>query len=127
MYNHVVVEVANLYKSVEFYDRLLGCIGISRYEDKPKGPAWAYGSPACTFWVHAPGDQRVGGGHICFNAHSEAEVDSFFGSAEALGGRKEQDTPGGYPAANGWHYTALVSDLDGNKIEAVYVNSSSTI
>lgn len=122
MFNHVVIPVADLEKSTAFYDSLLEILDIKRYEDRER--ARAYGSPECTFWLLSDPEYRVGSGHICFNANTKEAVDDFYKLAQALGGQGEGHPPAGYEAVNGFHYNALMSDLDGNKIEAVFVSHS---
>jgi catechol 2,3-dioxygenase-like lactoylglutathione lyase family enzyme len=120
IFNHVSVHVRDLDKSRAFYDPLLKVIGLSRYEEGKHADACAYGTPECTFWVRAPGAYGVGSGHICFNAASKAEVEEFFRTGAALGG-EGLGKPASYAAGGLQHYTAMVADPDGNRVEAVCV------
>jgi len=120
MYNHVSVHVRDLEKSAHFYDQILRHIGAARDEPRKFSDTWHYRIKGREdfFCVRAPGpEMAVGSGHICFTAPNKEAVDAFFSACSALGG-----TGLGPPNTfDGNHYTALASDLDGNKIEAVHI------
>ena len=133
MFNHVVTDVEDLEKSVVLYDELLRPLGVTRYEQQ--GPSWLYGAPGCTFYLHSPTvyDRKTGSGHVCFNAPDEDSVDAFYAAWLRITGktapeeRREFYIPGNPPnryedeADQEIHYSCLVEDFDGNKIEAVAV------
>jgi predicted lactoylglutathione lyase len=120
MFDHVSVHVKDLERSRIFYDGLLGIFGLAREEPRRFDDTWHYRAAGRQdfFCVRAPGpDMSIGSGHICFTAPSETAVEEFFRAGVALGGQ-----PLGSPETyEGVNYTAMVSDLDGNKIEAVFV------
>lgn len=119
--NHVSIGTTKLSKAVVFYDSVLSTLSITR-SHYIENVAAAYGE-AFEFWVGYPcqGEATSGNGaHIAFNAPSKKAVDEFYATALALGGRCE-GRPGLRPEYGEAYYAAFVRDLDGNKIEAVFL------
>lgn len=119
--NHVSVGVSNVTSSVAFYDSLLSTLSIKR-SHCIENVAAAYGEHF-EFWVGCPckeGASAGNGTHIAFNAPSREAVDRFYASALALGGSCA-GKPNLRPEYGETYYAAFVRDLDGNKLEAVFI------
>lgn len=119
--NHVSVGASDVALAVKFYDSVLATLSISRahYIDNV---AAAYGDNF-EFWVGCPCENQpsIGNGsHVAFNAPTKAAVDAFYRTAIEQGGRCE-GKPGLRPEYGESYYAAFVRDLDGNKIEAVFM------
>lgn len=128
MLHHVSIGVANVERAAQFYDAVLKKLGFRRVmEVMPYGIA--YGLKAPEFWVHLPHDQNApssgNGTHIAFTANSKAAVNAFHAAAVSAGG-KDEGAPGPRPEYTPDYYGAFVRDLDGNKIEAVFFDMSTS-
>jgi catechol 2,3-dioxygenase-like lactoylglutathione lyase family enzyme len=123
MLHHVSIGVANVERAAQFYDAVLSKLGFRRVmEVTPYGIAYGIRMPQ--FWVQLPHDQGAPSGgngtHIAFNANTKAAVNAFHAAALAAGG-KDEGAPGPRPEYTAQYYGAFVRDLDGNKIEAVFL------
>ena len=123
MLHHVSVGVADVTRAASFYDSVLGALGYKRVmEFMPY--AVAYGVTAPAFWVQLPHDQKAAssgnGTHIGFTANNRKAVHAFHEAALAAGGT-DAGAPGPRPEYTPNYYGAFVRDLDGNKIEAVFL------
>ncbi len=123
MLHHVSIGVADVERAARFYDSVLSKLGFKRVmEITPYGIA--YGLQMPQFWVQMPHDQNGpssgNGTHIAFSASSKSAVNAFHAAAVSAGG-KDEGAPGPRPEYTAAYYGAFVRDLDGNKIEAVYL------
>ena len=123
MLHHVSIGVADVERAARFYDAVLSKLGFKRVmEVMPYGIA--YGLKMPQFWVQLPHDQgscSSGNGiHIAFEARSRGAVNAFHAAALSAGGR-DDGAPGPRPEYTTNYYGAFVRDLDGNKIEAVFL------
>jgi len=121
MFSHVTIGSSDPNKAAQFYDRVLGTLGIKELF-KMDGVA-AYGEPTGgkTFIVKPfdGGAHVVGnGGHVAYLARTRAQVDEFYKTALELGGASEGE-PGLRPHYHANYYGAYVRDPEGNKIQAV--------
>jgi catechol 2,3-dioxygenase-like lactoylglutathione lyase family enzyme len=118
--DHVSVEVADLERSMRFYQLALLPLGLARLVTRPATIGFGKGYPE--FWINLrAGMAQVepgGGVHICLRAKSIAEVDAFHTAALNAGGRSD-GAPGLRPHGRVRYYAAFVIDPDGNRIEAV--------
>ncbi len=119
--SHVSVGTNDVSLAVKFYDAVLSALSVKRahYIDNV---AAAYGEKF-EFWVGSPCDGKASlgnGSHIAFQAPTKDAVDSFYFTALELGGSCE-GKPGMRPEYGENYYAAFVRDLDGNKIEAVFM------
>ena len=121
MFSHVTIGTRDPAKAAEFYDEVLGTLGIEPLF-KIEGVV-AYGEPtgAKTFLLRpfdggapAPGN----GWHAAYLAETHAQVDAFHAKALELGGTCE-GPPGPRPHFHPNYYGAYVRDPEGNKIQAV--------
>lgn len=119
-FTHVTVGTNNLAKAREFYDNILGKIGLKRLADLGEnGSIW--GKDAPSFFVLKPANGEpatIGNGvTVSFAAPNRASIRAFHDTALAAGAKDE-----GAAGPRGWApnaYAAYVRDLDGNKL-AVY-------
>jgi catechol 2,3-dioxygenase-like lactoylglutathione lyase family enzyme len=117
MLDHISIYIADLDRSIAFYDNVLGTLGIQRSFAIP-GIA-AYGQ--MFFWLYAgkaedsvvPARQ-----HLAFKANDRAAVDAFYQVALSHGG-KDNGAPGIRSNYHPKYYAAYAIDPDGYKLEAV--------
>jgi catechol 2,3-dioxygenase-like lactoylglutathione lyase family enzyme len=122
MFSHVMVGVSDLEKSRQFYDALLGTLGI--------GPGVAnknryfYRSPTGTFGITTPinGEPacHANGGTIGFAMQSPEQADAFHAAGVAHGGTTCEEPPGWRDNGVGKLYLAYLRDPDGNKLCALH-------
>jgi len=112
--HHVSVESADLERSAEFYDSVLGPLGWRRQIDTEERVAWGIVRPV--FYVVARNDARAGGGHVCFGANGISAVKAAWEGGLARGGVNQGD-PGQRPEHGPTYYAAYLRDPDGHRIE----------
>ncbi|HKU24433.1 MAG TPA: VOC family protein [Candidatus Sulfotelmatobacter sp.] len=120
IFTHVAVGTNDLERARDFYDNILGKIGLKRITDLgDNGSAW--GQNSLSFFVLKPVNGQpatVGNGvTVSFEAPDRASIHAFHEAALAAGATDE-----GAAGPRGWApnaYAAYVRDLDGNKL-AVY-------
>lgn len=120
IFTHVTVGTNNLDKARQFYDTVLGTLGLKRLTDLGQnGSIW--GDKAPSFFVLKPANGQAAsvgnGGMVSFQAPNRAAVQAFHDAALAAGSKDE-----GAPGPRDWAvdaYAAYTRDADGNKI-AVY-------
>lgn len=124
--DHVTITAGELPVSLAFYDAALGALGLVRTvdlvdeeEDDPPVEAAAWGpagGPALVWLVSGPSPTR--GAHLRLHADSRRQVETFFATAVAAGGRPH-DAPRRWALYRTGEFNAIVADPDGNLIEAV--------
>lgn len=121
MFSHVTIGSKDPNKAAEFYDEVLGTLGISTLFNFDGVVAYGDAAGPKTFIVKpfdggppAPGN----GGHLAYLAKTRAEVDAFYGAALKLGGTDE-GPPGLRLHYHPNYYGAYVRDPEGNKLQAV--------
>lgn len=125
MLHHVSVGVRDVERAMKFYDPVLKALGYKRVVNYLPG-AVAYGESKHKpeFWVGLPHDQKLPNGgngtHVAFAAKGKAAVNKFHAAALAAGGSNNGE-PGPRPDYGPAYYGAFVYDLDGNKVEAVFL------
>jgi catechol 2,3-dioxygenase-like lactoylglutathione lyase family enzyme len=122
MFSHVMLGAHDLEASRQFYDALLGTLGI--------GPGVAnkeryfYRSPTGTFAITKPINgqpaSHANGGTLGFLAQSVQQVQAFHAAGVANGGTTCEDPPGYREGPAGKLYLAYLRDPSGNKICALY-------
>jgi catechol 2,3-dioxygenase-like lactoylglutathione lyase family enzyme len=116
MIDHTGVTVSDVAKSKAFYSAALGPLGygiIMEFEG-----AVGFGvPPKPDFWI-GEGKPNVPPIHVAFRADSRTQVDAFYKTAMAAGGR-DNGAPGPRPHYHANYYGAFVLDPDGHNIEAV--------
>ena len=117
IYTHVTVGTNDLAKSREYYDNVLGTLGLKRIADLgDNGSIWGHDKPS--FFVLKPANGEpatVGNGvTVLFESQDRASVAAFHAASLAAGGPDE-----GAVGPRGWApnaFAAYTRDPDGNKI-----------
>lgn len=111
VFSHVFIGASDVEKSADFYDAVLGTLGINNLD--PFGNGWIlYGREKPAFIITRPANGVTAG----FAAASPEEVDDFHAADLAAGGKDEgQPDPHSHlPGA----YAAYLRAPAGNKITA---------
>jgi catechol 2,3-dioxygenase-like lactoylglutathione lyase family enzyme len=129
--SHIDLTVADLQRSAEFYDRVLGRLGYRHLDGVGAGaPCWGVSdisggfstialrparpeSRTSAYDRHAPGLH-----HLAFHADSRADVDGFYGFLLEIGAAI-LDPPAEYAYTPGY-YAVFFADRDGIKLEVVF-------
>jgi catechol-2,3-dioxygenase len=116
MFDHVLLNVSSRDESMKFYTPALQVLGIKAlyHQDKYTG----YGTDSLHFWLRESEEKDVTRkAHLAFSAGSREEVDEFYQTALAAGG-KSNGAPG-LREHGPKYYAAYVFDFEGNNVEAV--------
>ena len=117
MFDHVLLNVSNRNESMKFYTPVLQVLGIKALYDQDKYTG--YGTDGLHFWLRESEDKDVTRkAHLAFSAGSREQVDEFYQTALAAGGRSN-GAPG-LREHGPKYYAAYVLDFEGNNIEAVF-------
>jgi catechol 2,3-dioxygenase-like lactoylglutathione lyase family enzyme len=119
LFDHVILDVDDLERSREFYERALAPLGVSVVMDRGERYAFGRADGKPQFWVAARGTPPARGVHLAFAAVDRGAVDEFHRAALAAGG-KDNGAPGPRPQYHRTYYGAFVLDPDGNNVEAVH-------
>jgi catechol 2,3-dioxygenase-like lactoylglutathione lyase family enzyme len=123
---HVTITASDFARSLSFYDGVLKTLGLARLEelvdeeeDEPELEAVAWGEPggAGVIWL-VTGTTPTSGVHLRMRADSRAQVETFARAAVASGG-SVHTAPRRWALYRRGEFNAIVSDPDGNLIEAV--------
>lgn len=117
MFSHIMIGTNDLEKSKQFYDTVLGTLGVKPgFLDRHRVFWRANGG---TFSVSQPIDGQAAtlanGATIGFNIDSPEQVDQFHAVALANGGVAVEDPPGWRGGPSGL-YLCYFRDPDGHKI-----------
>jgi catechol-2,3-dioxygenase len=116
MFDHVLLNVENKIKSMNFYTPVLQVLGIKILYNQNEYSA--YGTDSFHFWLRESKKEDVTRKiHLAFSARSRTKVEEFYQAALAAGG-KSNGAPG-LREHGPQYYAAYVLDLEGNNIEAV--------
>jgi catechol 2,3-dioxygenase-like lactoylglutathione lyase family enzyme len=126
MLDHLFLTVADIDRSVGFYETALAPLGIEHaldYDGKDGPPGHpdlkGFGRDhRVSFWLQ-PGTPAPQAVHVGFLASSEAEVQAFYQAAMAAGAT-DNGAPGARLYYDPRYYAANVLDPDGYSLEAVY-------
>ena len=118
MFDHVIIDVADLERARRFYERALGPLGYELVMESDGRFAFGRdGRP--DFWIADRGTGAASGVHLAFTAKDHAAVDAFHREAIAAGAR-DNGAPGIRPHYHATYYAAFVIDPNGHNIEAVH-------
>lgn len=121
MIDHVSIAVRDLDAATRFYEAVLGALGMSKLETRPATVGFGKAYPE--FWINLRAEMMplppTSGGHVCFRARAQEQVDAFHAAALAAGALSD-GAPGLRPHdGEGGYYAAFIRDPDGNRVEAV--------
>ena len=127
MFSHVMVGTSNIERSKQFYDAVLGVLGIPEPMRNNAGTGHArlfYRHDGGTFCVSEPINGEAAsfgnGGTIGFKCDSPEQVRKFHDVAVAHGGTSIEEAPGLREGKMGALHLAYVRDPDGNKLCALH-------
>ena len=122
LFHHVGVHVSDLEKSRPMYDAIFSVLGYEYFE-VPGFTAAAWGTTDCSFRIVQPPLATISAStsHVCFAAPSQEAVKQYYEVGQEYGG-KGVAAPEYYVEFGHRHLTAMLCDLDGNLVEAVYVD-----
>lgn len=117
--DHIAFDVANLGRSIAFYEIALAPLGIrlvKRFQGQGGQEVACFGRGEPEFCIAAQ-KPPAAPLHVAFVATLRTEVDAFHAAALAAGGK--DNGPPGLRKYHPSYYAAYVLDLDGNNVEAV--------
>ena len=118
MFSHIMIGTNNLERAKEFYDSVLGTLGVP--PAKVDGHRIFYRTPSGVFSVTKPinGENSTcaNGMTIGFAAASPAQAAAWHAAGLAAGGTTCEDPPGVREGRMGKVYLAYLRDLDGHKL-----------
>jgi len=121
MFSHVTIGSRDPNKASDFYDEVLGTLGITTLFNVEGAVAYGDAAGPKTF-ILTPFDggppEPGNGGHVAYLATTRAQVDAFYCAALSLGG-SDEGAPSLRPQYHPNYYGAYVRDPEGNKIQAV--------
>jgi catechol 2,3-dioxygenase-like lactoylglutathione lyase family enzyme len=125
MLDHIILSVANLSKSVDFYERALAPLGISHYVDydgeNGHPDLKGFGREGRGFFWLKAGEPNAASVHFAFVAESREAVDAFYAAAIAAGAR-DNISPRIRSEYDDMYYAADILDPDGYSVEVVIKN-----
>lgn len=125
MIHHLALTTADLDRSSNFYDELLGVLGYARTIRTPDLSAWE--GPEPEILLYAAEDEQVNNAHrtydpgihhVAFETADKGVVDRAAEVAVRAGGRL-LDAPRFYPDYAPGYYAAYFEDPDGIKLEVM--------
>jgi catechol 2,3-dioxygenase-like lactoylglutathione lyase family enzyme len=116
VFDHIGIGVSNLETSKAFFVQALAPLGIGVVMDFPHAVGLGRGQKP-SFWLGATDDKPVPL-HIAFAAEDRRQVDAFYHSALAAGG-KDNGSPGIRHHYHPNYYAGFVIGPDGHNVEAV--------
>jgi catechol 2,3-dioxygenase-like lactoylglutathione lyase family enzyme len=123
MYSHIMVGSNDIDRSKQFYDAVLGALGVPEARVDDHGRLF-YMTPSGIFSVTTPIDGQpaapANGATIGFAAVSPEQADAWHAAGVANGGVSIEDPPGVREGGVGKLYLAYLRDPDGNKICALH-------
>lgn len=122
MFSHVMIGADDLEASKQFYDAVLGVLGVG--EPMRDGDRYFYMTSKGTFAISVPIDgapaSAANGGTIGFAAKDGDTVEAFHKAGLAAGGTTCEEPPGVRTSGFGDLYLAYLRDPSGNKVCAMY-------
>ena len=118
VFDHVILDVADLARARTFYEQALAPLGVAVVMELGDRCAFGGSNGEPQFWVAARGTPAASGIHLAFSAGSREAVDEFHRAAIASGGR-DNGAPGLRPQYHRGYYGAFVLDPHRNNVEAV--------
>jgi catechol 2,3-dioxygenase-like lactoylglutathione lyase family enzyme len=121
MIDHLSLGVADLTRSMAFYDAILAPLGYVRLFADDRCVGYGVAGYEEKLALFAVGESRPAGRgwHVALTAPSLSAVDAFFAAALQHGG-SDEGAPGKRPQYGTGYYAAFCRDPDGHKLEAVH-------
>src|SRR5829696_3339888 len=113
--DHIIIRVADLSRSLEFYRAALKPLG-AEVTELPGPPESSWGPAEVLGLVEGEPASPL---HLAFVAPDHEAVDAFHAAALANGGR-DNGPPGLRERYNPHYYAAFVIDPDGHNVEALF-------
>ena len=127
--HHLALTSARFAQSKRFYDELLPLLGYELHIDESDFAAWSGTDPEILLYSatpeqasHAHSTYDPGIHHLAFRAASRAVVDAAFNVAMKHG-LLTLDTPQVFAQYRPDYYATFFNDLDGIKLEVVYLTT----
>lgn len=127
MFSHVMLGANDLEASRQFYDALLGTVGIGPGMHNCTAAGinrYFYRSPGGTFGISEPingeAATAANGSTLGFTMESMEQADAWHAAGVAHGGTTCEDPPGWREGAVGKLYLAYLRDPSGNKLCALF-------
>jgi len=122
MFSHVMIGTNDLDKAKNFYDKVLGALGVA--PAVVDGHRIFYMAPTGIFSVSLPINGQPAtagnGSTIGFACGSPEQADAWHAAGVANGGTTCEDPPGVREGGLGKMYLAYLRDPDGNKLCALH-------
>ena len=115
MLDHVSLNVSDATKAKQFYTKALQPLGYRLFKEYDGGFGIGIDGESSIWAQQAKVEKPT---HVSFRADDRGEVDAFYKSALAAGG-KDNGKPGIRDKYAPDYYAAYVLDPDGNNVEAV--------
>ncbi|WP_448565287.1 VOC family protein [Thalassotalea ganghwensis] len=126
MIGYITLGTNDLANACNFYDQLFACIGAGRFLETDSFVAWATSPEQAALSITKPFNGEaatVGNGvMVALVMNSPQDVDKVYQKAIELGGTCE-GKPGPRQEMPGF-YAGYFRDLDGNKLNAFYMDMS---
>ena len=120
MIAHAGIAISDYQRSKQFYIDLLKPLGYTN--NMEFGVAAGFNDGKNTdFWIAK--EEKVAPSHVAFEAKNKEEVEAFYKSGLAAGG-KDNGAPGYREQYWPGYYAAFIYDPDGHNIEAVWFDYS---
>ena len=125
MFSHVLVGTNDVLAAKKFYDAVMETLGITSGDLNEEKQRVYYRSPNGSLIITQPIDGNpasVGNGStIGFKCASAEQAKAFHDAALVAGGTSIEDPPGWRVNGNKKMFLAYVRDLDGNKLNAIFL------
>ena len=125
MFSHILVGTNDVLAAKKFYDAVMGTLGITSGDLNEEKQRVYYRSPNGSLIITKPIDGNpasVGNGStIGFKCASAEQAKAFHDAAIVAGGTSIEDPPGWRVNGNKKMFLAYVRDLDGNKLNAIFL------
>jgi catechol 2,3-dioxygenase-like lactoylglutathione lyase family enzyme len=122
IFDHVTLGVSDIERARAFYNRVMPTLGLPLLWENSRMLTYGIeGGEDFGLQLDNSGARR--GTHVAFSANNRETVNRFHSEALAAGGI-DAGAPGLRSEYHGAYYAAFINDPDGNRIEAVFHDST---